>query len=251
MIYGFFKEAVLGILQCPQAPPEPPVGSHDSVQIFRASPSHLAYRLLVLWVNLLLFALVEFWAIVVSVIKMGLPGLVVALGILLFAVGAGIILYVATRLDYEMRFYIITDRSLRIREGVWTISETTLTFENIQNMRIDQGPLQRLFGIYDLVVETAGGSDKPPTEGRRADVTHRGVIRGVKKPEQLRDLILAYLRVVRTSGLGDHDDKHPFPAEPAGTMPGSDFGAAETAALRAIADEVRAWRRSVEGLAQR
>ena len=35
--------------------------------------------------------------------------------------------------------------------------ETTISFENVQNVEVRQGPLQRYFGIADVVVQTAGG----------------------------------------------------------------------------------------------
>jgi hypothetical protein len=150
-----------------------------------------------------------------------------------------------------MRYYIITDRSLRIREGVWQIRETTLTFANIQNMNIVQGPLQRLFGIYDLVVDTAGGggSSGHDSEGRlTGGILHQGVFRGIQNPAQLRDLILGYLRSIRTSGLGDHEDQE----HAAGTAQALSPTAASAgflahpeilSALRDIAAETAAWRR--------
>ncbi|HET7537279.1 MAG TPA: hypothetical protein VFJ90_12545, partial [Candidatus Didemnitutus sp.] len=41
------------------------------------------------------------------------------------------ITYAVRRLDYEMRWYMVTDRSLRIRHGVWRVSESTMSFANI------------------------------------------------------------------------------------------------------------------------
>ena len=42
------------------------------------------------------------------------------------------------------------------------VLETTITFENIQNVTVQQGPLQRLFGIADVRVDTAGGGGGGP-----------------------------------------------------------------------------------------
>ena len=247
-MFDLLKHALFDVLRCPSEPPPPPAGSHGSLQIFRASPSFLSYRLTGLWINLLLFAVFELWAVVTLAVTMGPVGWILAGCILVFTIAKPFVLYVALRLDYEMRYYIITDRSLRIREGVWTIRETTLTFENIQNLKIAQGPLQRLFGIHDLVVETAGGGGPGwrKAENRETDAFHRGVIRGIKRPQELRDLILAYLRDVRTTGLGDADDQAgrngaPLPAGASG------FSAASLSALRGIAVEVGQWRQSLEG----
>ena len=66
--------------------------------------------------------------------------------------------YVALHLRYDTTWYVVTDRSLRIRRGIWVIEETTITFENVQNVSITQGPLERAFGIATLVVDTAAAA---------------------------------------------------------------------------------------------
>jgi hypothetical protein len=118
--------------------------------------------------------------------------------------------YAVVRLNYELRWYIVTDRSLRIREGVASIGETTMTFANIQNLSIRQGPVQRLFGIADLRVRTAGGgSDDTEAEsgqpGGKGESMHIAYFRGVDNATEIRDLILAHVRSLRDSGLGEVD----------------------------------------------
>jgi uncharacterized membrane protein YdbT with pleckstrin-like domain len=117
----------------------------------------------------------------------------------------------AARLNYEMRWYIVTDRSLRIREGIFGVREMTLTFANIQNIAIRQGPLQRLLGIADVVVHTAGGGSATNHQGHdgggRSGALHTGTLRAVDNAEQVRDLILDRLRHLRDAGLGDPDDR--------------------------------------------
>lgn len=117
--------------------------------------------------------------------------------------------YALVRLDYEMRWYLATDRSLRIREGVWRVSEMTMTFANVQNLTIEQGPVQRLLGIADLHVKTAGGGGSPDLHGARegrVESLHEGYFRGVDNAEEIRDLILALLKRYRDAGLGDPED---------------------------------------------
>ena len=176
--------------------------------------------------------------------EMGLVGKILAGAIVVQAVTKALLMVLTVRLDYDMRFYIITDRSLRIREGVWVIRETTLTFENIQNMRITQGPIQRMFGVSDLVVETAGGGGANPmaesrNESQATRSNHTGAFRGLGKPDRLRDQILAYLRQVRTSGLGEHGNA-------AASRRARGFSPQEVEGLRAIRDQVRQWRLEVQ-----
>ena len=85
---------------------------------------------------------------------------------------ADVIAYVAIHLRYDTTWYVLTDRSLRIRRGIWIIHETTISFENVQNVEVRQGPLQRYFGIADVVVTTAGGGARQ-AKGEAGDVAQR------------------------------------------------------------------------------
>jgi membrane protein YdbS with pleckstrin-like domain len=64
------------------------------------------------------------------------------------------------RLDFEKRWYVVTDRSFRVREGVVFVREMTVTFANIQNISISQGPIQRAVGIADLRVDTRAAAER-------------------------------------------------------------------------------------------
>ena len=118
----------------------------------------------------------------------------------------------AARLDYELRWYIVTDRSLRNREGIMKVREMTLTFANVQNITIRQGPLQRLLGLADVVVRTAGGGggseDSHGGGGTGSESMHVGKLRAVDNAVEVRDVIMERLRRWRDSGLGDPDDPH-------------------------------------------
>lgn len=115
------------------------------------------------------------------------------------------ITYAVRRLDYEMRWYMVTDRSLRLRHGVWKVAESTMSFANIQQVLVTQGPLQRLLGLGDVKVQSAGGggSDKPH---EKHEDMHVGLFHSVTNAPQIRDLILDRLRRYREAGLGDPDE---------------------------------------------
>jgi uncharacterized membrane protein YdbT with pleckstrin-like domain len=143
--------------------------------------------------------------------------------------------FAAVRLDWEMRWYVTTDRSLRIREGIVTVREMTLTFGNVQNVSVRQGPLQRLLGLADVVVETAGGGGSRSSDAHEAGPSlHEGYLRGVDDAEAVRDLILERLRRLKDAGLGD-------PEDPAVEATAGD----DLAAAREVLDEVRALRRAL------
>jgi membrane protein YdbS with pleckstrin-like domain len=117
--------------------------------------------------------------------------------------------YAVRRLDYEMRWYIVTDRSLRIRTGVWKVQEQTMSFANLQQVEVTQGPVQRLLGLSDVRVQSAGGSDHGPgNKHGHGDSLHTAMFHSVENAPEIRDLILERLRRFRATGLGDPDDHH-------------------------------------------
>ncbi len=119
------------------------------------------------------------------------------------------ITYAVRRLDYEMRWYMVTDRSLRLRHGVWRVTESTMSFANVQQVVVNQGPLQRLLGLADVKVQSAGGGGGGEKDGRTSsgDDMHLGLFRHVTNASEIRDLILDRLRRFRQSGLGDPDER--------------------------------------------
>jgi membrane protein YdbS with pleckstrin-like domain len=98
---------------------------------------------------------------------------------------------------------------MRIRRGIWQIHETTITFENIQNVTVNSGPLERFFGIANVIVDTAGGGmHGKDGEGKKAADFHQGVIEGIDNAEEIRNLILNRVRRSRSAGLGDESAGH-------------------------------------------
>lgn len=162
-----------------------------------------------------------------------------------------LITYAALRLDYEQRWYIVTDRSLRLRSGLWQVQELTMSFANLQQVSVSQGPVQRLLGLADVRVQTAGGGgDARP--GQHANSLHTAEFHSVDNAAEIRDLILDRLRQFRATGLGDPDDLHRDhlnpPAAPA-VPPGN---AAETlAAAQGMLAEARALRSALASISRR
>lgn len=142
--------------------------------------------------------------------------------------------FAAVRLDYDYRWYLVTDRSLRIRTGIWKLQEITMSFANLQQVEMSQGPLQRLLGIADVRVTSAGGGGgKTEGSGKDHESMHEAVFHGVDNAGELRDLILDRLRRYREAGLGDPDD---HPAPPASDLTAVPAGDALAAAREVLAE---------------
>jgi membrane protein YdbS with pleckstrin-like domain len=140
--------------------------------------------------------------------------------------------FLSRRLNYRLRWYIVTDRSLRIRTGVFTVNELTMTYGNIQEIRVSAGPLQHVLGLADVEVHSAGGGG-----ASRGDSGHIGRFEGLSNANAVRDLMVERLRHYRDSGLG---------GDPAHSRVDAD--AAEIAAAKAMLDEARALRTALAAL---
>ena len=251
-----FEAAFAALLKLPAAGPEPPPGS-SQVYLFRAAPRYLHY-------NIGRWGLRQIGAVIGLGAGLGfIAALPPALSFLRWfeVVGIGIFLaqipisFAAVWLDYNRRWYLVTDRSLRIREGVWTVHERTMSFANVQNLEVRQGPIHRLLGLAALEVRSAGGgqSGSSSAQGSRAHQDlHVAYFRGVDNAEEIRDLILARLRRLRTSGLGDLDEDRDAEAVPrasdgvAGTAAREAAPTAALAAARELLAEARALRSVVD-----
>jgi membrane protein YdbS with pleckstrin-like domain len=115
--------------------------------------------------------------------------------------------YAVRRLDYEMRWYMVTDRSLRLRHGVWKVAESTMSFANIQQVVVTHGPVQRLLGLGDVKVQSAGGGGGSENAHQKGEDMHVGLFHSVTNATAIRDLIVERLRRYREAGLGDPDER--------------------------------------------
>lgn len=151
------------------------------------------------------------------------------------------ITYAIVRLEFEQHWYIVTDRSLRIRTGILRLQESTMSFANVQQVEIRQGPLQRFLGLADVQVRSAGGGGDPSAQahgGTQEASLHVGTFEGVENAVEIRDLILERLRKFREAGLGDPEEARHAPST----------GASDTAdAIRVLLDETRALRQTLTG----
>ncbi len=240
MIYEAVKQPLLELLKVPRQPPDAPAGSRGSVEVFRAAPKFLAYQVIV-WGGGFAGAIVGELVMIIGGHTIGDWEAAAGFGypLLALTLAASIAKYFLIRLDYDMRYYVVTDRSLRIREGALVIHESTYTFANVQNLKIHQGPVERLLGIENLVVETAGGAGSSSGDKPRHGAFgrgHEGRLRGITNARAVRDQILSLMKRYRDAGLGDPEDqRQAMPARSAVSLP-----AAAIERLREIRGEIAA-----------
>jgi membrane protein YdbS with pleckstrin-like domain len=194
--------------------PDPPPGDENSTVVFRAAPGFWRYRTIgwmIVTATMAVLVLVGLGVALSQVRSAEDTAIVGAVGLAVIAFVGGLLAlsWVTLRLDYDFRWYLVTDRSLRVREGVWIVREMTITFANVQNLSVEQGPLQRLFGISDVKVDTAGGgaARSGPHGGAGVRSLHTAWLRGVDNATEIKELIQRRIRGLRDAGLGDTDDR--------------------------------------------
>lgn len=233
-------------LQVPVDPPEAPPGRPRWTRSFRADPDYLRY--------------LQMWWLISSAVTLAITGFIVLLGLGLLATEVGVlgmllsvavlvggvtlvtVQWLGVQLKYDSTWYVMTDEALRNRRGLWIVQENTVSFDNVQNLSVQQGPLQRLFGIQDLLVETAAAGTVP---GSNQGVQARALrIEGIRDAADLRDRVAERMRLSRTAGLGEALSDSRSSAGPARPQaPGADAGGLRLARphlelLRDIRDEL-------------
>jgi hypothetical protein len=88
---------------------------------------------------------------------------------------------------YRTMVYMLTDREIVWRRGVWFRNTGIVPYNRITNVDIIQGPISRGLGIAALKVQTAGYS---APSGRTSEIK----IEGMKNFEQLRETIMGFVR---------------------------------------------------------
>jgi uncharacterized membrane protein YdbT with pleckstrin-like domain len=233
------KSLLLRVLRVPAEPTAPQGGR--VIRVFRAAPGYLRLKLAMWGLQQLATAAgLVFGLVLVSAALREVEHAWVRAGLLAIETIAwgGFLLQLPFTLavlwlDFDMRWYILSDRSLRIREGILSVREKTLTFANIQQISIRQNPLQRVLGIADVQVSTAGGgSARGEHGGGLGESMHEAFFRGVDNAEEIRAAIRERVRLHRDAGLGDPDEPDATPS-------------AALAAAEELRDEMRALRRAL------
>lgn len=234
-VYRGIWAVLARLFKVPKQPPSLLAVGGEAIESFRPAPGFLDYLKFQFWILLMLVdgGLFVLWVVLLVNEPVAAILLIPVFLVVMFA--PDVVAYVALHLRYDTTWYVMSGRSLRIRRGIWLIRETTVTFENVQNVELKQGPLQRHFGIADLVVQTAGGGGAQPKQGQTNP--HEARIEGVDDAQRIRDLIMSRVRQSRRAGLGDER-----PEQRTARAGGPGWTPAHLDALRGIRDAVRALR---------
>lgn len=235
-IYRGVWASVVALFRVPAHPPTLPAAG-EPVRSIRPAAGYLQYLKFLFWLALIPGDVLPILGWIAITAAAPVVGAVLAAPFLALIVLPDVIAYVGIHLRYDTTWYVLTDRSLRIRRGVLDIHETTISFENVQNVEVRQGPLQRYFGIADVLVTTAGGG--VASHGKHGQTSslgaHVGLLQGLDDADAVRNQILACVERTRAGGLGD---EAPADTRRAIAAAGSGLGPQHLAVLRDIRDSV-------------
>ncbi|WP_271078986.1 PH domain-containing protein [Aurantiacibacter sp. MUD61] len=98
------------------------------------------------------------------------PAYVPAIPVVILAI---ILIGVLPLKRYRSRGYDMSTDRLRVVKGVLFHSDTVVPFSRVQHLDVEQGPLERMFGIARLILHTAGTHNASVTLPglRHADAT--------------------------------------------------------------------------------
>ncbi len=122
-------------------------------------------------------------------LSFGIPGegflLLSILGIL-FVIA---IPFILAKLEYRFYMYDLTENGFQKEYGIIAKKYVTIPYERIQNIDMSQTVIERLLGLYNIDIQTAGsGSAMGRFGGRRAEGSLPGLDR--KTAEDLRDELI-------------------------------------------------------------
>ena len=93
--------------------------------------------------------------IAATVAEIAIPGWTGVIWLPVVLVAAYLVLYLPMR-RYAARGYSLEEERLRVVRGLLFHSDTIVPFGRVQHIDIDQGPIERAYGLATLTVHTAG-----------------------------------------------------------------------------------------------
>ena len=93
--------------------------------------------------------------IAATIAEIAIPGWTGVVWVPVAIIIAYLVIYLPMR-RYATRGYSLAEERLRVVRGVLFHSDTVVPFGRVQHIDVDQGPLERGFGLATLTVHTAG-----------------------------------------------------------------------------------------------
>ncbi len=159
---------------------------------------HLDPKVKILWAFKTIILVICVWLFISGisphVFPDGLFGVPITLFPFMFLMLAGVILVpylIWVELKYRNYTYYISETEITIRRGILHIDRIAIPFEKVQNVNVSRPILERILGLANIKVETAGTN---PNEAE-------GIIPGINNYQELINQILEKVEHNHTDAL--------------------------------------------------
>jgi membrane protein YdbS with pleckstrin-like domain len=106
------------------------------------------------------------------------------------AIFATFVFFYYIEMKYKGYYYMITDTEIVFRKGIFNTIKTVVPFKEIQNLNIEKSVLERMLGIANLKIETAG-----------SNITESEIIiPGIENEDELSDTVRRKMDELKNGG---------------------------------------------------
>lgn len=169
-----------------------------------------AWRWALIWLFCLWMCLIWFAIFDIPLVMAGIPPLITMSLILLSILIIVISKWWAGLLWKNYSFELMDDKIV-VRSGVIGRRKVMIPYERIQNVNVQKGVLERIFGVSSIQIETAGSAGMPGNGAGYGFYAFKslaeGTIQGITDTEPIEKFIMKKIRSRKAgTGLGDDED---------------------------------------------
>lgn len=113
----------------------------------------------IIFIRILFFTMILFGGLMAFIfIPQGMPPVLVI--VILLSVMVLLLTYLSliNILGFPRKGYLVRERDVSYKKGLITFKQTTVPFNRIQHVEVNQGVLEKLFHLSSVKIYTAGGS---------------------------------------------------------------------------------------------
>lgn len=117
-----------------------------------------AYRKVSIYITLIIFICILLIYLGIGLVREELFSFpIILLAMVLWSLLTGFFIFLAIK-GYEFEGYAIRQKDILYKSGMFFRSTIIVPFNRVQHCEMEQGPIDRLFGLAEISLFTAGGS---------------------------------------------------------------------------------------------
>ena len=140
------------------------------------------------------------WAVILDLF-LGAP--IITIVMLLLSLFVMIICRKWASLYWKNYSFELLDDKIVVKRGIIGKRKVSIPYDRVQNVNVVQGVYERMFGVSNIQIETAGGSGPRGGGGYGARGFAEGTIQGLRDPAPMERFILEKAKEFKTGGPGN------------------------------------------------